>query len=115
MTEHIVQFGVGIDDAAIIRSVEESAKNQIINDIKADVLNRIFKSSGYYGTSSAVKTTKNGVEVDRDAILSSFAKEVIISAFESHKDEIIERTTKVLADKIARSKAFKEKVGEVMK
>lgn len=109
MTEHVVQFAVGIDDDAIIKSVEASAKNQIIDDIKTSVLRKLFEHK-YYRTSSVVHNTGSGVEVDRDAVLTDFAEGMVMKSIDSYREEIINRTAKILADKIGRSKKFKDVV-----
>ena len=45
--EHIVQFGVTIDDEAIKKRIEESAKKQITDDISKDVKKTIINSYGW--------------------------------------------------------------------
>ena len=32
--EHIIQFGIGVDDDAIVKKVSENAERQIINDLE---------------------------------------------------------------------------------
>ena len=41
--EHILQFGIGIDDEAIIRRVEARAEDEIMQEIKRDAKAAIFK------------------------------------------------------------------------
>lgn len=114
MTEHVVSFAVGIDDEAIIRNVEENAHKQIIQDIKLEVLNKIM-SARYYNQSPVTKDRYSGnITVDRNAVLSDFSEHLVKEAFMECKDDIIERAATILADSYKRSKAWKEKVGEVV-
>ncbi len=113
MTNHIVNFAIGIDDEAIMKTVQENAASQIINDIKADVLNRIFTAK-YYNQKAVSKSWDGKMQLDRDAILSDASEKIIKEAFAEYKEEIIERAAKSLADSYKRTKAWKEKTGEVV-
>lgn len=41
--EHIIQFGIGIDDEAIIKRVEAKAEDTIMQEIRHDAKAAIFK------------------------------------------------------------------------
>ena len=45
--EHIVQFGIGIDDEAIRKIIMEKAEKSILDDLKkeirSDIIHRIFE------------------------------------------------------------------------
>ena len=92
--EHIVQFGISIDDSYIKQQVEDSAKKQIIDEIKQDVCNKLFTS--YYHTNA----TPNDP-------LSSFSINIIDEFLEKNKEVILEKAAKHLADKLSRTKAGK--------
>ena len=96
--EHIVQFAIGIDDNAIVKRVSENAEREIINDLKQQVVNRIFESRSYYNKNADHKTDP----------LSYFARELVTSVIEENRDAIIEKASKYLADKIANTKKGKE-------
>lgn len=100
MTEHIVNFAIGIEDDKIIRLVEESAKNQIIDDLKKKVINAMFESR--YRSFSTV-----------DDALSEMSKEIITDAFNENKEAIIDKAAKYLAEKMIKTKAVQEKIKEV--
>lgn len=50
--EHIVQFGISIDDNAIINAVQKKAEEEIIKRIKAEVEHSLFGDRYYYSRSS---------------------------------------------------------------
>lgn len=101
--EHIVQFGIGIDDDAIVKKVSENAEQQIINALQLKVEKSIFTYGEYY--------------CDRDKItgVQPWAQAQFEAFLDEHKDEIIEMAAKQLADKLSRSKAVKEAVAESIK
>ena len=103
--EHIVQFGIGIDDEAIRKIVMEKAEKSILNDLKkqirTDIDNQIFViDNGWYGNEN------------RRVGLQDWVKDLVVKLLEDHKTEIIERTSERLADKMSRTKAFKEAMTE---
>ena len=98
--EHIVQFAIGIDDAAITKRIEENAEKIITQNIQQKVERSIFKFD-YRG------------RVENR--LNDKAETVLINWLESHKDEIIKLASKALADKMIRTKAVKTAIDDVLK
>ena len=94
--EHSVQFGIGIDDDSIRANVEKNAEKVIIADIKQEVMNKLFESGYYRGNARSGDP------------LSDYSKQLIEGFLEKHKDEILDKTAKYLADKLVRTKAAKE-------
>lgn len=99
--EHIVQFAVGIDDERITSTIEEYAMKEITKDLKQEVANRIF--SCYYGVNANPKADK----------LSGFSERLIYQFLEDNSDFILSRAAELLAEKLARSKAGKEILGNL--
>lgn len=89
--EHIVQFGISIDDDAIKRRIEETAEAQIINKINKDVSNALFEKRYSY----------------MDRPIDTFAKDVVNQICKDHEQEIVAMAATLLAEKLARSKAGK--------
>ena len=96
--EHIVQFAIGIDDNAIVKNVTENAEREIINDLKQQVVNRIFNSRNYYNKNADPKYDP----------LTDFAKGIITSVIEDNKDVIIEKAAEHLAERLSKTKKGKE-------
>lgn len=92
--EHIIQFGIGIDDDAIRKRIEEGAEKQILKNIENGVRSTLFekdyRGSGY----SKVPTSYLDKKID------DFLK--------AHKDEILDMAATKLADRLAKSKRGKE-------
>ena len=91
--EHIIQFGIGIDDDAIKKRVEENAEKVIINELQMQIKKTIFDKD-YFGRPTET--------------LSTWAESHINGFLEKHKTEIIECAGKYLAERLARTKAAKE-------
>lgn len=89
--EHIVQFGVSIDDSAIQRRVEDSC----VEAVKKKISNCFFDNYG---------TPKFETE------------EIIKDWLNNHKDEVIKRAAEVIAEKMYKSSKIRqsiiEKLGE---
>lgn len=98
--EHVVQLGISIDDDAIQKQIIKTAEKTIIGEIKEDIAKQIFhKSNSYYG---------------RDKVeLSEGAEGIVRNWLDENSDKIIELAGKMVADKVFRSKKWKEKYDEV--
>lgn len=94
--EHIVQFAVGIDDAAIKRHVEESAAKQIIGEIKQEIADKLFES----------RYCARNANPEKDP-LSNFSEGIILDFLEDKKDAIIQKAGELLADRLLRTKSAK--------
>lgn len=91
--EHIVQFGISIDDAVIKKRIEEQAKTVVINKLKDDMSRKLIDSWGN---------------------LTSLSEEIIKRVMDEHKDEIIEKATGLVADSIKRSKKYREALADLV-
>lgn len=85
--EHILQFGVTIDDDAIQKHVMQKASEQAVKDIRNVIFN--FR----YGSPDS---------------LSSEVAEMVKSVIEESKDEIIRLAAHEVAETMKRSKKYKE-------
>lgn len=98
--EHIVQFGIGIDDEAIKNAICKNAEKTITENIQKKIEQTIFVKD-YYGR--ATKNRFNGV-----------AEDLLMEWMDQHKDEIIQQAAKLITDRIARTKAVKNAMNDVM-
>lgn len=96
--EHILQFAVNIDDDAIVKYIYEKAEKTITDELKKKVENAMFYKN-FYG-----EPTKT---------LSDWSASFLESFLENHKAEIIELAGKHLAEKLAKTKAAKEILGDL--
>lgn len=101
--EHILQFGVSIDDEAIVKSIIKNADKQIIEDLNKEVKKSFFETErDWYGKEN-IKDVQDWVKVRLDAFLAE------------HKDDIIKIASDKLADKLSRSKYVKEAIADKVK
>lgn len=91
--EHIIQFGVTIDDDAIKKHIEEKATKQIVDSVSQAVKNKMFTSYGREFTYEA--------------------QEMFSGFLDKYKDQIIANATAQVVDSIKRSKKYKEALAKV--
>lgn len=91
--EHIVQFGINIDDETIRKVIERRASEDVLDEIKCDIENRVI--NGYGG-------------------LSCIAEDIINKILENRKDEIIEKASVIVADSVKRSKKYRNMLADIM-
>lgn len=101
--EHIMQFAVSIDDNAIAKRVEETARVEIVGNLQQLVASKLFTKEIKYGGTSFTGGYANPYQNK----LTDFATDLVRDFLESHKDEIIQAAGKELAEKLARTKAGK--------
>lgn len=94
--EHIIQFGVTIDDDAIKKNIEKNAVDKLVADIKKEVRDEIFTGSGW------------------NKGLSYKVQEIIKEALAEYKDEIIKEATAELVETMKRSKKYKEALAKIV-
>ena len=97
--EHIVQFAIGIDDEAIANKIQANAEKVIIQQLQQKVEKCIF-TTNYCGNA-----TGN---------LNSVAENLLLEWLNSHSEEIIQRASKLLSDRMIKTKAVKEAIGDVL-
>lgn len=93
--EHILQFGINIDDNAIIKRINESAEKQVIDNITNEV-KRIIYARSYYG---------NGINEHDNTPLKNMVSRKIDEVITENKDVIIAEAGRILADRLSRTKA----------
>lgn len=90
--EHIIQFGVTIDDDAIKKNIEEKATNKIVGAVTQSLKDKLFSRYG-------------GFTYDSQEMIGKF--------LDKYKDEIIANATAQVVDSIKRSKKYKEALAKV--
>lgn len=96
--EHILQFGISIDDEMIKKRVEAAALEQLTNKFTSDIKDIIFEKNCY----SNRHTTE----------LTGWVEDRFFEFLTQHKSEIIDIAAEKLADKLSRSKAAKDLLKE---
>lgn len=97
--EHVIQFGVSIDDEAIEKSIIANAEKKITSELGMKFEERIFRKRYSYGR-----------DIEE---LSETGKDIVYDWLKDNSEKIIEYAGNIVAEKVFRSKAWKEKYGEV--
>ena len=92
--EHIVQFAICIDDEAIRNRIEQTAEKQIIDSIREDISDRIFRETTWA----------------KNSVLQNWVKDIVVEAVLEHKDDIIKSAAMELCEYMKRTKAVREAV-----
>lgn len=90
--QHIIQFTFDFEDDKIRKSIEQNIENQIVTNIQEQIEKRYFE--------------KRWGENPVDNLVSTQVKDVV----EKHKDEIVERTARLLCERLLRKKGVKEQI-----
>ena len=99
--EHIVQFGINIDDTAIKKAIENNVMNQVASSIKNDAM-------------KSLTGKKNCTNFDYTSKLREILETVTCEFLEANKDEIIEETYKKLVERLSKTKAVKDMVNRTI-
>lgn len=93
--EHIVQFGITIDDDAIRKNIEKNAMDAVVKAFVGEMKSNLPKSYG---------------RVDWNRV----AWDCIDRFIDQHKGEIMDIAADKLVEKVKRTKAWREKYGEAL-
>ena len=94
--EHIVQFGITIDDEVIKENIEKKAREQITAELKAEIKKELFVGTGW----------------NRD--ISYKVQELIKDTVRECQDQIIKDATDQLVETMKRSKKYKEALAKIV-
>lgn len=97
--EHIVQFAINIDDKTIQNRIEEHAYSDVLNKLTKNAVDSVFSHSSAYS---------------RDIMWESLMGEALQSFLEERKNEIIDKSANMLADRFQRTKKYREAMGAVI-
>ena len=104
--QHIMQIAFDFDDERVRTVAENKIEQSMDNIIKDIVTDRIAPfTTDYYSRSGK---TRDWSELDR------MVKDHVNSIIDEHKDEIIQKAAEMLCESYKRTKAWKEKVSDVI-
>lgn len=95
--EHIIQFGITIDDDAIKKNIEANALAAVVEAFTDEMKRNLPKT--YYGNT-----------VDWRAVANSCVTDFV----ERNRDEIMDIAADRLVEKVMRTKAWREKYGKAL-
>lgn len=92
--EHILQFGISIDDEAIKKNIEKSATDKLANEIINDARDALFERWG------------GGFTETGKSVVREFLKD--------HEDEILQGAIKEVTNTLKRSKKYREALAKIV-
>ena len=95
---HIFNIAVDFDDERIRQVVEQEARNEIVQKILKDVENLLFSHNAGWSAVREPEHNRNGLQAYTQDIVEGFLDKP------ENREEIIERTSKMLAEKLVKSK-----------
>ena len=103
--QHVVTVAFDFYDLTIQRIVESGAENKIVEEIKQQMLQKIYRTRGY-----------SNQKIDpRYDPFSEWTESVIRDLFNENKEEIMDRAAKIVADSVKKSKYYKEGIADICK
>lgn len=105
--EHIVQFGVNIDDKAIENAVVSNAEKKIIDDLEKAIANDFFERP--YRSSFGRNSNFSDISG-----LKYWAKDMFKEFLEENKEVIIDKAVKELVSNMSKTKVVKEKLNKIL-
>lgn len=97
MSVFSVPVTIGVDEERIAEEIGGNVERQVVKTITEEVRKKMF-SHNYY----------------QDDPLDAMIKNEVGKIVDSHKDQIIENASKMLCEKLSRTKAAKEAVQNVI-
>ena len=95
--EHIVQFGINIDDSAIAEAIKRDAYNEIVKQLTEEA-RRALPKEGYW----------NDGKVDWNGIVGDEVEKQVSAIVADKSDWIVDMAVKRVYDSIIRRKPFRE-------
>lgn len=98
MSVYSVPVTIGVDEKRIAEEIQNDVEQQVVKAITKEVKNKMFSKNNYYQ------------EDPLDTMVKNEVKRIV----EDNKDQIIENASKLLCEKLSRTKAVKEAVQNVI-
>lgn len=98
--EHIVQFGINIDDASIAEAVKRDAYKEVVKQLTDEARKALPRKCEYGGYGKR--------EVDWRGIIDEEVEKRVSAIISDKSDEIVEMAVKRVYDSIIRRKPFRE-------
>lgn len=96
--EHIVQFGINIDDTAIAETIKRDASKEVIKQLTNEARNGLPKKGGWGSSQS----------VDWDGIIGKEVEKQVSGIISDKSDEIVEMAIKRVYKSLTCRKSFRD-------
>lgn len=101
--EHILQFGVNIDDDAIVKTVTKNVEAQVMGELKSRIKESVDSVMYYRGY---------GRNFDN---MMPWVRDEFVNFLENNKSEIISQACDKLVSNLSRTKMVREAVNNALK
>lgn len=98
--EHIVQFGINLDDASIAEAIKRDAYKEVVKQLTDEARKDLPKRCEYSGYGKK--------EVDWRGIIGEEVENMVGAIIDEKADEIVDMAVKRVYDSIIRRKPFRE-------
>ena len=98
MSVYSVPVTIGVDEKRIAEEIQNDVERQVVKVITKEVKNKMFSKNKYYQ------------EDPIDTMIKNEIKRIV----EDNKDYIVENASKLLCEKLSRTKAVREAVQNVI-
>ena len=99
--EHIIQFGITIDDERIREVIESKAEKEIMEELKIAATRAVFKYDEWRRQPTRCPT--------------EFFTERVDAFLDENRDELLRLAADRLAEKLVRTKAVKDMISDAVK
>jgi hypothetical protein len=99
--EHIVQFGISIDDDVIKKNVEKNVMQQVTNMVKQDCMKELVGK-------------KECSQWEYSSRISYLVEDTAYKFLDSYKSEIVDLAASKLAERLSKTKAVKDMVASTL-
>ena len=98
MSVYSVPVTIGVDEKRIVEEIQNDVEQQVVKAITKEVKNKMFSKNNYYQ------------EDPLDTMVKNEVKRIV----EDNKDYIVENASKLLCEKLSRTKVVKEAVQNII-
>lgn len=99
--EHIVQFGISIDDEQIKKTIEKNAMQQVVATFRNDIIKEMTGKHNYTKSDYSLK-------------MWTAINKQIETFFDENREEIIKIASEKLAEKLTKTKKVKDMVASTI-
>lgn len=102
--QHIVNIAFDFDDETVKQHIEKNVEDSVINKISRNIEVAIFQKMGFGQTYETSKETAY-----RELVQNQVGK-----FLSEHKEEILQTTGTIMAERLCRTKAARELIGKAV-
>lgn len=99
MMQHIINVAFDFDDETVKRNIENNVEDEVIKRIQEEIEREVFFTGYYYNSGRSN--------------LQEYCHETVKEILSRREDEIVEKAIRLFAEKLARKKVVRDRLGEL--